>query len=366
MPNNLSPRPGLHSIPGSYPPGGSDDPFTNPGGEERVHLRIRTVATVTPLDAQFGVLPKRCVPTELREPLFSSGTGSADAEIYCYAIIDAAKYPNLPDLLIQSGLEHRCLLKGDAQKELGDVAPWVVKLDADNQFTRKLFTQGDAAWNLWDRQLGIFLRSEAMLNEIWAHFRKFLRVRDESGAWFYVRFWQPEVMSDYLSKISDDHERLVQWGVFRSGRILSDIVTYDAKKNAAIIYSFHFPAQIRPSNRAFFLDERERYVFKNYKIKLFLYKLKKFLEGENQAFAHLSDEVKKIRCTELAVSAAIGGLTIEKAVADFALAEILSGGEIRRDPICQKLISGSEHQLDRASTILAEARSRLLVREERG
>lgn len=116
-----------------------------------------------------------------------------------YAILDAAKVTNLPELLERSGLEHRCLFKGTAYNELKNVAPWIVRLEDENAFTRHLFTRSDASWHLWDTEPGICLRSQCTFDELWHRFRKFTRVQNENGAWFYWRFWDGDTLQAFAS-----------------------------------------------------------------------------------------------------------------------------------------------------------------------
>ena len=152
-------------------------------------LPIDTIEDVDPLDLQLGVAELKTVPDALYEPLFGQPSG---APLHTYAILDAAKVQNLPELLEVSGLKHRCLFKGDAYDELKDVAPWIVQLEDGNAFTRNLFTRSDAPWHLWDAEPGIYIRSGGTLDDMWTHFRKFTKVQDESGKWFYFRFWEPD------------------------------------------------------------------------------------------------------------------------------------------------------------------------------
>ncbi|RCW77727.1 DUF4123 domain-containing protein, partial [Paracoccus lutimaris] len=37
---------------------------------------------------------------------------------------------------------------------------------------------------------GIYVRAHGTLDDMWRHFRKFTRVQDESGKWYYFRFWE--------------------------------------------------------------------------------------------------------------------------------------------------------------------------------
>lgn len=64
-----------------------------------------------------------------------------------------------------------------------------MRLEDNNDFTRNLFTQSDAPWHLWDIEPGIYLRSNHGLESLRRHFRKFTRIQDHEGKWFYNRFW---------------------------------------------------------------------------------------------------------------------------------------------------------------------------------
>lgn len=168
-------------------------------------LQIDTIDGVEPLDAQLGVAALKTVPDALYQSLF--GQPSAVA-LHTYAILDAAKVPNLPEVLETSGLEHRCLFKGGAYDTLKGVAPWIVQLQDENAFTRNLFTQSDAPWHLWDNEPGIYLRSNGTLDEIWSHFRKFTKVRDEQGNWGFFRFWHPATAQIYFAGVQSDEMRI--------------------------------------------------------------------------------------------------------------------------------------------------------------
>ncbi|WP_066703027.1 DUF4123 domain-containing protein [Celeribacter ethanolicus] len=100
-------------------------------------LQIEDISKVEPLDKQFGVDPKRSVPDVLRPAVF----GGQDGASQCFAILDAGKVENLPEMLATSGLEYRCLFKGETAEELSEVAPWLVRLEDGNKFTMGLFTR---------------------------------------------------------------------------------------------------------------------------------------------------------------------------------------------------------------------------------
>ncbi|WP_106743570.1 DUF4123 domain-containing protein [Yoonia maritima] len=174
-------------------------------------LQVETIDGVEPLDDQFGVDQPATVPDALYEPLFGQpdttgvtlATAGNDLDkvppLQTYAILDAAKVVSLPEMLEASGLEHRCLFKGAAYDEMKNVAPWIVRLEEGNSFTRNLFTRSDVPWHMWDSELGIYLRSTRTLDDIWKHFRKFTRVQDEDEKWFYFRFWEPNAFVELVT-----------------------------------------------------------------------------------------------------------------------------------------------------------------------
>lgn len=199
--------------------GGNDPWIAGRGNSEVIAVaepkqpwQIRTFEGVAPLDAQLGAFPKKTVPDALHDAIFgqpeptaaeigmAGGDAAAVPPMQTYAILDAAKIANLPELLEDSGLEHRCLFKGDAYDELKDVAPWIVRLEDCSSFTRNLFTRSQAPWHLWDSEPGVYIRSRGVLDEMWRHLRKFTRLRDEGGKWLYFRFWQADILLDLLSR----------------------------------------------------------------------------------------------------------------------------------------------------------------------
>ncbi len=172
-------------------------------------LHIDTIENIAPLDEQFGVEAPKTVPDALYELLFdqpeptkaeimAEGDASVVPSLGTFAVLDAANVQNLPEILSASGLEYVCLFNGDAGDELRDVAPWIVKLEEGNRFVRHLFTQGDAPWAMWDRAPGIYVRSRDGLEDLRTHLRKFVKVRDEAGAWYYLRLYDPRVMRAFL------------------------------------------------------------------------------------------------------------------------------------------------------------------------
>lgn len=176
-------------------------------------LTETVIGDVEPLGADVLGGPSPNVPDALHGFLFGqawSGQIAASAappakadanRPAAYAILDASKIVGLPEIIESSGLEHRCLFRGAAYDNLKDAAPWIVRLEEANRFTRNLFTQGDAPWQMWSAKPAIYLRSRAMIDELASHFRRFTRARDRRGNWFYFRFYEPDYLPAYLRSL---------------------------------------------------------------------------------------------------------------------------------------------------------------------
>ncbi len=166
-------------------------------------LGFKTVEDVVPLDAQIGVAHKKTVPDALHPAMFgqpeptaaevraAGGNPANVPPMQSYVLLDAAKSCIFRTGWRQaSGLPHRCLYQGDAADNYGDAAPWLVQLEDGNALARNLFTATDEPDNLWWSDPGIFIRSRGEFDDIRSHLRKFTRLQDEQGRWFYFRFWQ--------------------------------------------------------------------------------------------------------------------------------------------------------------------------------
>lgn len=171
--------------------------------EKESYLNIEEIKGVEPLDLQFGVHPQKTVPDSLYEPLFgqpepteaeTSQYGSAEAvpPMRTYAVLDAAKMPYLLTGFIESSeLPAQSLFQGDTAEELKEHSPYLVELTEDNDFTKRLLTGPKGVNGLWEKELGIYIRSRGNFAAVRSHLRKFTRIRDDKGDWSYWRFWEP-------------------------------------------------------------------------------------------------------------------------------------------------------------------------------
>ena len=175
---------------------------------------MEEIASAQPLDQQFGAIELTTLPVEFFEYFFGESPLSYSSEViadvksvsmFTYAIIDAAKVDQFVQIIGTSDLEHLCLFQGEAQNELEDVAPWIVRLEYGNKFTRHLFSfDGKTPWFLADKDVGMYFRSSQSLVELKRHFRKYTKVKDESGKWYYFRFWEPRWARNLLTAMSKE------------------------------------------------------------------------------------------------------------------------------------------------------------------
>lgn len=326
--------------------------------------QVQILEGVEPLDAQVGVFPKKAVPSPLNDALFiqpepmegeteaAGGDPAAVPPLQTYAILDAGKVTNLPELLERSGLEHRCLFMGDAYNKLKNVAPWIVRLEEANSFTRHLFTRSDASWHLWDNEPGIYVRSRADLDKMSRHFRKFTRVQHDSKKWYYFRFWEPRYASRYFRVIANDFpEKMEAWfntsygqihsiGI-RCGAEFTNVISSDMRlgKRAARKHPFRYQ---QPERDAHLLVKRRH----------FIDRLNRHLASSSERFNTLDQAKQSNLSWHIVGEAAKSGITVERAVADYATASILLWRPLETLPVAQKIIASNFNQLDKGRELL--------------
>jgi hypothetical protein len=109
-----------------------------------------------------------------------------------WTILDGARDQHIYGAVQGCYLENCCLYAGTLAPELQVVAPYLVKLEREDRFTRYVINHG------WDNHWGILFRSDARLDELRRHLRRFLVVRDFRGQRLIFRYYDPRVMRAYL------------------------------------------------------------------------------------------------------------------------------------------------------------------------
>ncbi|HRK42168.1 MAG TPA: DUF4123 domain-containing protein [Gemmobacter sp.] len=217
---------------------------------------VEYIDLVEPLGSQMGAASIKTVPDALHALLFGQPEAPADGArkataaeaaalplLGTYALLDAAKMPYLlTSLLDRSGLRHQSLFQGEGQEQLGEYAPYLVELKDGSDFTRRLFSSQKGAGGLWERDLGIYLRSRAGFDALRKHLRKFTRVEDESGRWYFFRFWEPAVATDHFHGISGDAQRYAGWFGANGQALVEAYVTPDPDQCCVTVFRPVTPA----------------------------------------------------------------------------------------------------------------------------
>ncbi len=123
---------------------------------------------------------------KLEEILFSRRTR-------VYAVLDGASVPDLRMKFFESNPPRYCLLKGDLEPDMEEVAPYLVRLYPGTPFTDWVLQE------CWGKHWGIFAHSIQPLKEMRKHFRSLVTVFDEKGDPMMFRFYDPRVLPRFLA-----------------------------------------------------------------------------------------------------------------------------------------------------------------------
>src|SRR5262245_38813715 len=81
-----------------------------------------------------------------------------------YAVLDGASVPDLVKNLYQYEPEYCCLYRGELEPDIATVAPYLVRLEPQDEFTELVMREG------WGAHWGIFIISPATLRALRDHF----------------------------------------------------------------------------------------------------------------------------------------------------------------------------------------------------
>lgn len=122
----------------------------------------------------------------------------ADDTLSVYAILDGASVPDLPQALYKQHPEYVCLYRGELAPDMASVAPYLVHLQINTDFTDWIIRDG------WGKHWGIFILSSADLRELRAHFRGLITVYDPTLKPLLFRYYDPRVMRTFLPTCKAD------------------------------------------------------------------------------------------------------------------------------------------------------------------
>ncbi len=139
------------------------------------------------MPASLSISPEARVQTLLPQ-LFSE-----EEDVQTYAVLDGASIPALlHQLYSEHSLEFVCLIRGELEPDMAEVAPYLVHLEREAPLTKWLLKKG------WGKHWGIFVQVNADLKTVRSHFRKFLRVKDPEGKYLFFRYYDPRVLRVFL------------------------------------------------------------------------------------------------------------------------------------------------------------------------
>lgn len=113
-----------------------------------------------------------------------------DGDLFC--LLDAARDEKILPLLRRSNVKYMSLYQGESQRQMADVAPYLIEFGENRVFLEKLLRHG------WGKRWCSFLTSNAPFAMLRKHFRKFLFVQDERGESVYFRFYDPSILRAFL------------------------------------------------------------------------------------------------------------------------------------------------------------------------
>lgn len=133
-------------------------------------------------------------PTSLDELRGLAGAGRL------YAVLDACGAPAVPEKCAELGSGRAVsLYRGSAEEMYWAFAPYLVAVDP-------ALLDWIAA-ELWEEPWGIFAVSDAGLEALRRHFRRFLLVRGPNGEKWYFRFYDPRVLPAFLATCTAEERR---------------------------------------------------------------------------------------------------------------------------------------------------------------
>ncbi|MEO8225886.1 MAG: DUF4123 domain-containing protein [Gemmatimonadota bacterium] len=145
-------------------------------------------------------------------------TLAADAGLGAlYAVLDACDEPRVPAKVRELGPElAMSLYRGSAESDLAAIAPYLVRVTPD---VLRWITE-----SFWGDPWGIFAVSDAPIEELRTHFRKFLLIEAPDGDSWYFRFYDPRVLAKWLPGC--DHAQLSEFLGPVSSYAWTDTETY--------------------------------------------------------------------------------------------------------------------------------------------
>jgi hypothetical protein len=174
-------------------------------------LKIETIKVPELADqSNVGFWERAWIVPELKALLFNFWpANSREEKNRTYLVLDAREYTKINgffDLDLIDYLPIKCLFKDLASIELKTTAPYLVDITLlikkGNEFSnvtrfhKKYFTEHLSSGN------GIFIQTSAGFEEVYDKLRKINRIENESGKWFYLRYYHANYLQAVLQSLN--------------------------------------------------------------------------------------------------------------------------------------------------------------------
>ncbi|WP_223669973.1 DUF4123 domain-containing protein [Kangiella shandongensis] len=261
------------------------------------------------------------IDPELKNLLFKS-------DIRTYLLVDATSRNRITttfDLDDYDEVKKQSLYSGQLAQELKQQAPYVIditlteeQLGDDNlvpKFHRDFFS------NHWGKGTAILLHSQNDINDIVFHLKKFIKIRDTDGKWFYFRFFDPNIMNHYLQSIQRWPQRVSKWyGANGDKQLIRAYFCEDDDGGVANSYHLSQEHQLKTTGKIELTTEEFR-LFEDYRWQ----QNKKLIEKEiRQDFPSEVESLNRNQINNWCEQGNEKGYTTPRALYDYCYAELMA------------------------------------------
>jgi hypothetical protein len=117
----------------------------------------------------------------------------AEEEDNVYVVLDGASVPELLERLhADRSLEVECLFAGNKEPGMAEVAPYLVKLEPQSEFTEWVVGTG------WGNHWGTFVSSKHDFHTLRGHLRALTVVHRRDGTPLFFRYYDPRVLRIFM------------------------------------------------------------------------------------------------------------------------------------------------------------------------